>query len=80
MPFLLRPEAVREVIYGCRCSLYYELQALLRETRYAHVSLISATVDREKYKLNFSDFPRSTWDHRMIDAVVAAKEAERNAD
>jgi hypothetical protein len=73
LPFIFRPEAVKEVIYGCKCSIYYELQAVLREPRYAHVSFISATVDREKYKLNFNDFPRSDWDRRMIDATVAAK-------
>jgi hypothetical protein len=73
LPFIFRPEAVKEVIYGCKCSIYYELQAVLREPRYAHASFISATVDREKYKLNFNDFPRSDWDHRMIDATVAAK-------
>jgi hypothetical protein len=72
-PFRFRPEALQEVIIGCKCSIYCELQGILREPKYSHVAFISATADREKYKLNFIDFPRSSWDHAMIDATIAMK-------
>jgi hypothetical protein len=64
LPFIFRPDSVKEVIYGCRCSIQADLQAVLRESRYAHVSLVAASMDREQYKLNFIEFPRSDWEPR----------------
>ena len=51
-PFIFRTEAVRQVIYGCRCSIYYELQAILRNAvrRHAHGRQWTG-----KVKLNFND-------------------------
>jgi hypothetical protein len=61
-PFQIRPEAVKEVVKGCRCSPVDELKSVLREPRYQHVKLVTASLDREAFKLNFSDQPRADWD------------------
>ena len=51
-----RPEAVKEIVKGRKCSIHQELQSILRKPQYEHVAFVTAAADREKYQLNF-DYP-----------------------
>lgn len=72
-PFHFRPEAVKEVVNGCKCSIHLELQSILRKPQYEHVAFVTAAADREKYQLNFVDYPRTDWDHHLIDMLDASR-------
>ena len=54
-PFLFRPEAVCEVIIGCRFGDSHErVNAVLQEARCSHVEFLQAKLDERRFGLVFS--------------------------
>ena len=60
--FRLVARDLRAVVVGHRAAgLFPELYDLLRQERYAHVSLQLAIRDLKEYRLNIKEWPRTEW-------------------
>ena len=61
--FSIKPASVSRVLLGCRCGLAFEHEVMdvLREPRYAHVSLFRVDPDLEHYRLNVEEIRRDDW-------------------
>jgi len=62
-PFAIRPEAVQEVVLGCRSGvdLRCSVMDLLRQPHYQHVRLFRAFMDERRYSLTLSEQERENW-------------------
>lgn len=61
-PFKFNPQAIREVIVGCRSeNLIGEIEKILVLPKYKHVTLLKAAQDQKLYKLNIVPTWHQEW-------------------
>lgn len=62
-PFIFRPEAVKEVIVGCRASSKFvaEIEAILDKPPYEHVDQLRAFRHKKEYKLRIGHIWEKEW-------------------